>query len=125
MRCAEACSAQAAPLRAALCRAVLPVQVELMLNGRYEHALDAPHGSNEWVRNALKELEAIETAVGGGAVRRVRKGERLCADAARAAKASHPLYVPTHAAPATAPCHIRVRGCESHSGLVCCAVLCA
>lgn len=89
------------------CCAVLSAQVEFVLHGRYAHAPDAPRGSNEWVRNALKELEAIETVVGGGAVRRVQRGERVCADAACATQESHPLYARTHAAPAMAlsyPC---------------------
>jgi hypothetical protein len=58
---------------AVLCCAVLS-QVELVLHNRYAHVLAAPRGPNESVRDSLKELEAIETAVGGGAVRRAQRG---------------------------------------------------
>lgn len=47
----------------------------MMLHARYSAELSAPRGPNEAVRSALKELEKIETAIGGGSVRRVQKGE--------------------------------------------------
>jgi len=50
-------------------------QVELVLHGRYSARLSAPRGPNEALRAALKELEDIETAVGGGAVRRQQRSE--------------------------------------------------
>lgn len=52
-------------------------QVELVLHGRYSHVQEAPPGSNAAVRNALKELEGYEMAVGGGFVRRSQKGALL------------------------------------------------
>lgn len=65
-----------------VCCAVL-CQVELVLHNRYTHVLAAPRGPNESVRDRLKELEAIETAVGGGAVRRAQRG--VCGQARRRA----------------------------------------
>jgi hypothetical protein len=57
---------------------VLCLQVELVLHARYIHIDAAPRGSNAFVREALKELESIETAVGGGAVRRAQRGKVVC-----------------------------------------------
>lgn len=47
----------------------------MMLHARYPHVDAPPPGSNAFVRDALRELEAIEMAVGAGAVRRAQKGE--------------------------------------------------
>jgi hypothetical protein len=44
-----------------------------MLHNRYSAAASALRGPNEAVRAALKELEDIETAVGGGAVQRIQR----------------------------------------------------
>lgn len=49
-------------------------QVELVLHGCYSVEASSARGVNEAVRAALKELEGIEMAVGGGAVRRQQRG---------------------------------------------------
>jgi hypothetical protein len=46
-----------------------------MLQASYCAVASAGRGPNEAVRAGLKQLEAIETAIGGGSVRRAVKGE--------------------------------------------------